>query len=141
MITITRALARHLRAVLRRTGIGKTHGGYGQRALFLAAGDTLRIRGLSHNAAIEYQAAHQGDPIEALVPLDLLAACEGSRPDPVQLDFTVPDKVTASWTDKRVPGVLDFAASAPDDTLPPFPPLPPEPAVALPPLPPSPPGP
>ena len=124
LITITRSLARQLRAVFRRAGIGKAHGGYGQRALFLAAGDTLRIRGLSHNAAVEYQAAHQGDPVEALVPLDLLAACEGSRPDPVQLDFTVADKVTASWTDKRVPVVLDFATSAPDDTLPPFPPLP-----------------
>ena len=91
---------------------------------FWPTGDTLRIRGLSHNAAVEYQTAHQGDPVEALVPLDLLAACEGSRPDPVQLDFTVADKVTASWTDKRVPVVLDFATSAPDDTLPPFPPLP-----------------
>ena len=124
MITITRSLARQLRAVFRRAGIGKAHGGYGQRALFLADGDTLRIRGLSHNAAVEYQAAHQGGPVEALVPLDLLAACEGSRPDPVQLDFSVADKVTASWTDKRVPVVLDFATSAPDDTLPPFPPLP-----------------
>jgi len=110
--------------VFRRAGIGKAYRGYRQQVLFLTAGDTLRIRGLSHNAAIEYQTAHQGDPVESLVSLDLLAACEGSRPDPVQLDFTVPDKVTASWTDKRVPVVLDFAASTPDDTLPPFPPLP-----------------
>jgi len=124
LITITRSLARHLRAVFRRAGIGKAYRGYRQQVLFLTAGDTLRIRGLSHNAAIEYQTAHQGDPVESFVSLDLLAACEGSRPDPVQLDFTVPDKVTASWTDKRVPVVLDFAASAPDDTLPPFPPLP-----------------
>ncbi|HPM83886.1 MAG TPA: hypothetical protein PLF81_24435 [Candidatus Anammoximicrobium sp.] len=124
MITITRSLARQLRAVFRRAGIGKAYRGYRQQVLFLTAGDTLRIRGLSHNAAIEYQTAHQGDPVESLVSLDLLAACEGSRPDPVQLDFTVPDKVTASWTDKRVPVVLDFAASTPDDTLPPFPPLP-----------------
>jgi len=124
LITITRSLARQLRAVFRRAGIGKVHGGYGQRALFLANGDTLRIRGMSYNAAIEYQTAHQGGAVEALVPLDLLTDCEGSRPDPVQLDFTVPDKVTASWTDKRVPVFLDFAASAPDDTLPPFPSLP-----------------
>ncbi|NLX95218.1 MAG: hypothetical protein GXY83_03485 [Rhodopirellula sp.] len=124
MITITRSLARQLRAVFRRASIGKAYRGYRQQVLFLTAGDTLRIRGLSHNAAIEYQTAHQGDPIESLVSLDLLAACEGSRPDPVQLDFTVPDKVTASWSDKQVPVVLDFAASTPDDTLPPFPPLP-----------------
>jgi hypothetical protein len=124
LITITRLLARQLRAVFRRAGIGKVHGGYGQRALFLANGYTLRVRGLSHNAAVEYQAAHQGDAVEALVPLDLLTDCEGSRPDPVQLDFSVADKVTASWTDKRVPVLLDFATSAPDDALPPFPPLP-----------------
>lgn len=124
MITITRSLARQLRAVFRRAGIGKAYGGYRQQVLFLTAGDTLRIRGLSHNAAIEYQTAHQGDPVESLLSLDLLAACEGSRPDPVQLDFTVPDTTTASWTDKHVPIVRDFATSTPDDTLPPFPPLP-----------------
>jgi len=124
LITITRALARQLRAVFRRAGIGKAYGGYRQQVLFLTVGDTLRIRGLSRNAAIEYQSAHQGDPVEALVPLDLLAACDGSRPDPVQLDFTVPDKVTASWTDKRVPVVRDFATAWPGDALPPFPPLP-----------------
>ncbi len=124
MITISRLLARQLRAVFRRAGIGKAYGGYRQRALFLADQGTLRIRGLSCNAAVEYQAAHQGGPVEALLPLDLLAACEGSRPDPVQLDFGTDEKVTASWTDKRVPVVRDFATSAPDDTLPPFPPLP-----------------
>jgi hypothetical protein len=117
-------VARQLRAVLRRAGIGKVHGGYGQRALFLASGDTLQIRGLSYNAAVEYQAAYQGGPVQALVPLDLLDACEGGRADPVQLDFATTDKVTASWTDKRVPVVLDFATSALDDTLPPFPPMP-----------------
>jgi hypothetical protein len=124
LITITRSLARQLRAVFRRAGIGKVHGGFGQRALFLAGDGTLHIRAVSYNAAIEYQTACQGDPVQALLPLDLLAACEGSRPDPVQLDFSVTDKVTASWTDKRVPVVLDFATSAPDDKLPPFPPLP-----------------
>ncbi|HPM85367.1 MAG TPA: hypothetical protein PLF81_31915 [Candidatus Anammoximicrobium sp.] len=125
MITISRSLARQLRAVFRRAGIGKSvAGGYGQRALFLAGGDTLRIRGSSNNAAVEYQVAHQAGAVEALVPMDLFAACEGSRPDPVQLDFTLTDKVTASWIDKRVPVVRDFATSTPDDTLPPFPPSP-----------------
>jgi len=124
LITITRSLARQLRAVFRRAGIGKAYGGYRQRALFLADQGTLRIRGLSCNAAVEYQADQQGGTVQALLPLDLLAACEGSRPDPVQLDFGVDEKVTASWTDKRVPVVRDFATSAPDDTLPPFPPLP-----------------
>jgi hypothetical protein len=124
LINLTRSLARQLRAVFRRAGIGKVRGGYGQRILFIAAGDTLRIRALTCNAAIEYQAVHQGDAVEAMLPLDLLAACEGSRPDPVQLDFSVADKVTASWTDKRVPVVLDFAANTPGDALPPFPPQP-----------------
>ena len=124
MITITRSLARQLRAVFRRAGIGKAYGGCGRRALFLADQDTLRIRAMSGSAAVEYQAAHQGGPVQVLLPLDLFAACEGSKPDPVQLDFSVPDKVTASWTDKHVPVMLDFDVSAPDDTLPPFPPLP-----------------
>jgi hypothetical protein len=124
LITITRSLARQLRAVFRRAGIGKAYGGYGPRALFSADQDTLRIRGLSCNAAVEYQAAHEGGPVQALLPLDLFDACEGSRPDPVKLDFTGTDKVTASWTDKQVPVVLEFATSAPDDTLPSFPPLP-----------------
>jgi hypothetical protein len=124
LITITRALARQLRAVFRRAGIGKAYGGYGQRALFLADQDTLRIRGMSGSAAVEYQAAHQGGPIQALLPLDLFAACEGSKPEPVQLDFSVAGKVSASWTDKQVPMVLEFDAEAPTDKTPPFPPLP-----------------
>jgi len=124
LVTITRSLARQLRAVLRRAGIGKAYGGYRQRALFLADHNTLRIRAMTTGAAIEYQADQHVRAVEALLPLDLLAACEGSRPDPVQLDFSVADKVTASWTDKRVPVVREFATSAPDDTLPPFPPLP-----------------
>ena len=124
MITITRSLARQLRAVFRRASIGKAYGGYGQRALFLADGNTLRIRAMTYGAAVEYQTAHQGGDVQSLVPLDLLAACEGSRPDPVQLDFTATNKVTASWTDKQVPVVLEFATSTPDDTLPPFPPVP-----------------
>lgn len=124
MITITRSLARQLRAVFRRAGCGKAYGGYGKRALFLADHDTLRIRAMSGSAAVEYQAAYQGSPVQALLPFDLLAACEGSKPDAVQLDFSVPDKVTASWTDKRVPVMLDFDVSAPDDALPSFPPLP-----------------
>ena len=124
MLTITRSLARQLRAVFRRAGIGKAYGGYRQRALFLADHNTLRIRAMTNGAAVEYQAAHQGGAVQALLPLDLLAACEGSRPDPVQLDFGTADKVTASWTDKRVPVVRDFATSAPDDALPPFPPSP-----------------
>jgi hypothetical protein len=82
LITITRSVARQLRAVLRRAGIGKAYGGYGPRALFLADQDTLRIRGLSCNAAVEYQVAHEGGPVQALVPLDLLDTCEGSRPEP-----------------------------------------------------------
>ena len=124
MITITRSLARQLRAVFRRAGIGKAYGGYGHRVLFLADQDTLRIQAMSGSAAVEYQAAHQDGPVQVLLPLDLLNACEGGKPDPVQLDFSVPDKVTASWTDKRVPVVRDFDASTPDDTIPPFPPLP-----------------
>lgn len=124
MIHLTRSQARQLRAVFRRAGVGKVQGGYGQRILFRAADDTLRIRALTCNSAIEYQAVHQGPAVAAMLPLELLAACEGSRPDPVQLDFSAADKVTASWTDKRSPVVLDFAATAPSDALPPFPPLP-----------------
>jgi len=124
LIHLTRSLARQLRAVFRRAGVGKVQGGYGQRILFRAAGGTLRIRALTCNSAIEYQAVHQGDAIETMLPLELLAACEGSRPDPVQLDFSAADKVTATWTDKRVPVVLDFATTTPSDTLPPFPPSP-----------------
>jgi hypothetical protein len=124
LLTITRLLARQLRAVFRRAGIGRAYGGYGQRALLLADQDTLRIRGMSGCAAVEYQAAPQGGPIQALLPLDLLVACEGSKPDPVQLDFSVSGKVSASWTDKQVPIVLEFDAEAPTDKTPTFPPLP-----------------
>jgi hypothetical protein len=124
LLIITRALARQLRAVFRRAGIGRAYGGYGPRALFLTDQDTLRIRGLCHHAAVEYQAPYQGEPVQALLPLELLDSCEGKRPDPVQLDFRVADRATASWTDKKVPVVLEFAATAPDDKQPPFPPPP-----------------
>lgn len=124
MITITRSLARQLRAVFRRAAIGRAYGGYGPRALLLADGNTLRVRGMCHHVAVEYQATHEGSPVEALLPFDVLDACEGSRPDSVQLDFAVANKVTASWTDKRVPVLLDFSTSTPDYTLLPFPSLP-----------------
>ncbi|NLF73224.1 MAG: hypothetical protein GX575_29660 [Candidatus Anammoximicrobium sp.] len=124
MTIISRLLARQLRAVFRRAGIGKACGGYGPRALFLADGNTLRVRGMCHHAAVEYQLEQRTEPVQALAPLELLDASEGGRADPVQLDFTTTDKVTASWVDKQVPVVLEFATSAPDDTLPACPSLP-----------------
>ena len=124
MITLTRSLARKLRSVFRRSGIGKPYGGYGTRVLFLADQDTLRVRAMSDSAAVEYQAAHQGGSIQALLPLDLLAACEGGKPDPVELDFAVSGNVSASWTDKQIPILLDFDAESPTDETPSFPSLP-----------------
>jgi hypothetical protein len=53
LITISRLLARQLRAMFRRAGIGKAYGGFGQRALFLASAESLRIRGLSHSEFID----------------------------------------------------------------------------------------
>ncbi|MCY2990611.1 MAG: hypothetical protein NTY19_22440 [Planctomycetota bacterium] len=120
MLTITRSLARQLRAVFRRAGIGKSPGGYGHRVHFSAGQDGVRIRGMCYQAAVEYRLAEAAEPAEAFLPLDFLAACEGRSPDPVNLDTSVPGKVTASWTDKRVPMVVEYLPDAPDE-LPDFP--------------------
>lgn len=113
MLTLTRSLARQLRAVFRRAGIGKSPGGYGHRVLFSAGQDGVHIRGMCYQAAVEYRLTEAAEPAEAFLPLDFLSACEARSADPVTLDTSAPGKVTASWTDKRVPMVVEYLPDAP----------------------------
>jgi hypothetical protein len=113
LLTFTRSLARQLRAVFRRAGIGKSPGGYGHRVLFSAGQDGVRIRGMCYQAAVEYRLTEAAEPTEAFLPLDFLSACEGRSAEPVNLDTSAPGKVTASWADKRVPMVVEYLPDVP----------------------------
>ncbi len=109
MITITRSLARQLRALFRRAGI-KPLGGNGPRVQFAAGPDGLRIRSMTLDVAVEYYLAG-GQPAEEFsLPLEFLDACEGRRDDPVTLEARSANNVLASWLDGSVPQTREYDA-------------------------------
>ena len=112
MITITRNLARQLRAVFRRAGI-KAVSSHGPRMFFLAGPDGLQIRAAALDAAVEYQLPGELAREEFSIPLELVELCQGRREDPVTLEVRPGDKVHASWMDAGVPQMHEFDAKAP----------------------------
>ncbi len=109
MITITRSLARTLRAVLRRAGI-KALRGSGPRVLFHAGADGLRIKAMSQQAAIEYHLAGVFPTEQLSAPLEFLEACEGSKPEPVMLEARGKGQVAVNWSDRGIPQLLVYDA-------------------------------
>ena len=102
MITISRALAQRVRTVFRRAF------GSSQRIpiwlRFAASVNGLRVQAIHDQVAIEFRLAGPIEPDELLVPLDLLAACEGKNcQDPVRLRKLDGGQVLAEWLDKQIP--------------------------------------
>jgi hypothetical protein len=94
LITITRLLARRLRAVFRRA-LGSA-GTTGPSLSFTAGPEGLSVRAKAYDAAIQYH--HPGElPAEQLTaPWELLAQCEGRKEEPVTLESDANGHVTAS---------------------------------------------
>lgn len=119
MITITRTLARQVRASFRKA-LNVTRG-VGPPICFQASEDGLRIR--SHNAevAVEYYQAGAW-PFESLtLPLEFLKDCAGGRDDPVELRPSGENQVEGKWTERRIPRVVQYDSPSPPAEFPPRP--------------------
>ena len=121
MISIARSLARRLRAVFRRAGLHKVNDG--GRVLFAAGTEGLIVQAASPEVMIEYREAGSFAPESLVVPLQLLEDCEGPKDDPVTLEASGKSKVTAAWTDGRIPQLVSVDAGKAAD-VPVFPAMP-----------------
>lgn len=106
MITITRSLARQLRAVFRRTGVGRI--GHRVRVAFLATPATLHVRLKTQDIALEYRMTGQFQPEEFSLSYDFLADCEGRKDDPVTLQAQGKNRFLVSWSDRGVPQMARY---------------------------------
>ena len=117
MLTITRALARHLRAVFQKTAFRRGHISPVQ---FHAAAGQLRILTRSPAAVAQYELplpAGSDLPETFTIPLEVLARVEGRGDAPVRLQPTSNQAVEVSWQDGPVPrtvSVESAAASGPE---------------------------
>jgi hypothetical protein len=108
LITISRSLLRQVRSVFRRAGIGKATSGVGSHVLVQTGSDGLRLRGLTYDAAVEY---HQPGRLlieQYIVPAQLLEDCEGRKDEPVKLEESGSDQVTATFSDGGVPQLISY---------------------------------
>ena len=122
MITITRSLARQLRAVFRRAGL-KPRGTLGPPVLFKAGPEGLRIRAMMPDVAIEYHLPGEYPADELTVALELLDDCQGKRDEPVTLESRPKKRTFASWRDGDIPQTIGYAAEPVKRTFPEIPPM------------------
>ena len=110
MISITRSLARQLRAVFRRAGLKPQGDNYGPRAVFQTGPDGLRVWSMNVDAAIQYHEPGQFETAEFHLPLELLDACQGKQQDAVTLEARPKQKAVAAWNDRGIPQVVEYDA-------------------------------
>jgi len=120
MFTITRSLARHLRAVFRRAGI-KSRGGVAPPITFHAGPAGVRIRALSPEVALEYHSPDSGPEEEIAAPISLLDDCHGKGDGPVTIEARPNNKVVAVWYDQGIPQHSEYGAPEIRWTFPPLP--------------------
>ena len=116
MITITRLLARQVRAVFSRCLSFSSRGPF-PPVMFRADGDGLTIRTTSHDAAIAF---HQpGDVSEErfAVPFNVLKQCEGGKADDVTLE-RIDQRVAVQWNDGGIPQVVQVEAESTEEDFP-----------------------
>lgn len=101
-MTLTRRLAHDLRVVLRRA-LNLSRRGI-EPPLHLATGpEGLWVRAGNRDAAVEYHQTGTYAPEESIVPLALLADCEGRSEEPVRIEILGDGRVLAGWQDGAVP--------------------------------------
>lgn len=119
MVTITRSLVRQLRSIYRRVGIKPTVHHPTYLALETnASGLTIRAR--APEIMVEYHQPGDMSAEHLLVPIEILADFEGAKPDPVVLERHGTDKVTATWTDRSIPQLVEYQLANGND-IPQFP--------------------
>lgn len=120
MFTLSRSHFRQFRAVLRRAGIAKQLGGFGQRLLLISLGDRCVLRAKSESVAVELSVQVSCEPGRVVLPLEVLTACEARSDDPVTIRRSSADQVLVGWTDQQIPQQRQYDFDAGDD-LPSFP--------------------
>ena len=115
MVTLTRLVARQLRAVLGKLPNKPTY------ISLQAGGEGLRVLGQGQTVAVEYHELGACSPCSLAVSISLLKEIEGSKPQPVTLTPTTDNRVTATWLDGQVPCSLTVDTREPTDQDPTFP--------------------
>jgi hypothetical protein len=107
MVTITRSLARLLRAVLRKAGLGKS-GPQPDAFVYVSAdneGQRLRVAG--PEVVVEYRQSGEFASAEFVLPVEVLATIEGRTQEPVVLEPAEPGRIAISFSERGVPQLLD----------------------------------
>jgi hypothetical protein len=121
MIEISRALVRHVRAVLRKSTPPGAGRGHRPPVLLQAGRDGLRLRCQQPDVAIEYRLPAVLAPEAITLPGEALEDFEGRKEqDLISLERTGADAVLARWEDGGVPQAREYAAPDPE-RLAPFP--------------------
>jgi hypothetical protein len=87
-------------------------------AVCLTSGpDGLRARARFIDAAVEYHASEAaGSTAETLwLPFQVLDDCQGKKDDPVHVEVTGKNRVTAQWRDGSVPQIVQYDINEPAD--------------------------
>ena len=103
MLTISRSLARRLRAVFRRVIRGN-----GAFVLLTAGRDGLSASLCSWDHAVVYHQPGSVAADEIAIPLAALDDFAGKSEDPVTLEVVSPGKVQARWNDANVPQIVAY---------------------------------
>lgn len=106
MITITRSMAQHVRAVCRRADIGRR--GRVPPLAFCAGPAGVRIVARSMDIIVSYLEPGNSPVEQFAVPFGVLSACEGARTEPVTLEQLPDSKIRAAWNDRGVPRSVDY---------------------------------
>ena len=109
LITITRSLARQLRAVFRHA-LGTSPRGTAPAVSVCADETGTCIRAKAFDAAVEYHSPGNHPSEEMLLPGEFLADCEGCKEEPVTLEKQSDGQVAVNWRDASVPMLTQYAA-------------------------------
>lgn len=121
MIQITRSLARHIRAVIKKVLPRPV----AQPVLTFRAGDTgLFVEVQGSNQALQFHDPRPQDPEILFVPLNVLEDVQGPKEEPVFLNSRRTGVIGASWQNQGVFQDLEYDSPEPAADAPPFPVLP-----------------
>lgn len=120
MITITRSLAKELKAILRRAFQHTRHSP--PVIEFVQLDTSLTVRAHYAGSAVQYQHDEASTPGTLLVPFAVLDDCEGTKREPVTLTPQAEGKLLAEWSDKGIPQLVTYDQLACSEQ--PFPALP-----------------
>ena len=116
MITITRLMARQIRAVFSRCLSPASRGPF-PPVMFRADGGGLTIAAKSHDAAIEFHQPGDFAEEQFAIPFDVLKRCEGGKADAVTLE-RIDQRVTVQWNDGGIPQVIHVDVETTDEDFP-----------------------